>query len=63
MRTTLDIDDDVLQAAKEIASTDEPVKSIASAWGFTDQSHLHRLFVQIYGITPSEHRRAARMNG
>ncbi len=48
------------RAAKEIASADEAVKTIAENWGFTDQSHLHRLFAREYGCTPMEYRRRMR---
>ncbi len=43
-------------AADELARTTHPVKAIARHWGFTDDSHLHRLFVQHYGCTPSAYR-------
>lgn len=49
------------RTAQEIAATDEPVKMIAAEWGFTDQSHLHRLFVRSYGCTPAEYRRRTRL--
>lgn len=44
------------QAAQEIASTEWPIKAVASNWGFTDESHLHRLFAQHYRVTPSQYR-------
>jgi AraC-like DNA-binding protein len=44
-------------ATADLTYTATPVKAIAKDWGFTDESHLHRLFVQHYGCTPSVHRR------
>lgn len=40
------------QAAEQIARTGEPLKSAARAWGFTDHSHFHRVFVRLYGCSP-----------
>ncbi|MDD5707370.1 MAG: helix-turn-helix transcriptional regulator [Kiritimatiellae bacterium] len=47
------------QAAQEIASTDWPIKAVACNWGFTDESHLHRLFVHHYHVTPAQYRAAS----
>lgn len=44
------------RAAAQLLKTDLPVKTIAWEWGFTDTSHLHRLFKQHYGCTPSQYR-------
>jgi len=43
--------------ADQLASTDDPIKTVASAWGFTDDSHLHHQFRRHYGVSPSEYRR------
>jgi len=48
-------------AADALARTGLPVKAIAGRWGFTDASHLHRLFQQHYGCSPTEYR--ARLGG
>lgn len=48
------------RAAELLLKTDLPVKTIAWEWGFTDTSHLHRLFKQHYGCTPSQFRRRER---
>lgn len=40
------------KAAEQIARTGEPIKSAACAWGFTDHSHFHRVFVLHYGCSP-----------
>lgn len=47
------------QAASDLRRTDLPLKAIARQWGFTDESHLHRLFAAAYGCTPGEYRRNA----
>lgn len=44
-------------AAGELAGTDHPVKAVAQRWGFTDESHLHRLFLKHYGCSPAAYRR------
>ncbi len=43
--------------AGQLTSTDAPIKTVASAWGFTDDSHLHHQFRRHYGMSPSEYRR------
>ncbi len=44
-------------AAGDLVRTDLPLKAIARKWGFTDESHLDHRFREVYGITPSQHRR------
>jgi AraC family transcriptional regulator len=39
---------------------DESLAAVAAATGFTDQSHLCRVFKSLLGCTPSEFRRSAR---
>jgi AraC-like DNA-binding protein len=43
-------------AADELAGGEEPVKAIARRWGFTDASHLGRVFARRYGCTPVGYR-------
>ena len=43
-------------AAHELRVTDSPIKAIARKWGFVDESHLSRLFVQHYGCPPGRYR-------
>ncbi|OGV67217.1 MAG: hypothetical protein A3K19_26235 [Lentisphaerae bacterium RIFOXYB12_FULL_65_16] len=43
-------------AARDLAATDMPVKAVAARWGFTDESHLHRVFREHYGCNPGEYR-------
>jgi len=44
-------------AADQLVNTQAPIKAVAAAWGFTDPSHLHRLFVAHYGCSPRAFRR------
>lgn len=44
------------QAASDMRRTDQPLKTIAFAWGFTDSSHLYRHFVRHYGCSPATYR-------
>jgi AraC-like DNA-binding protein len=43
-------------AARQVVGSDDPLKSIAARWGFTDASHLLRCFRQHYGCTPKAYR-------
>lgn len=45
-------------AAEALVSTLVPIKAVAAEWGFTDESHLNRLFVRHYGLTPLKYRKA-----
>lgn len=47
-------------AANQLACSDTAIKAIARNWGFTDDSHLHKAFVEHYGLTPTEYRRDTR---
>jgi AraC family transcriptional activator of tynA and feaB len=51
------------RAREELADTDRPVASIAHRYGFSDTSHLSRLFKAHYGASPTEYRAAARHEG
>lgn len=42
--------------AGALASGDAPVKALAHDWGFTDSSHLDRLFTRQYGCHPQQYR-------
>lgn len=46
------------QAARELLAGETPVKAVAANWGFANESHLHRLFVQHYRCTPTAYRAA-----
>jgi len=37
-----------------------PIQEAAAALGFSDQSHLHRHFKRIVGVTPREYARGLR---
>jgi AraC family transcriptional regulator len=59
------ISDAILQArvayvARRITESDEPLADIASEAGFTDQSHMTRVFKRIAGHPPGDHRRRER---
>ena len=43
-------------AAHDLRAHDDGLKALAARWGFTDASHLHRLFTQHYGCTPGQYR-------
>ncbi len=47
----------VRAAASELVSTRAPIKAVARNWGFTDESHLWKVFQKHYGCTPAEFRR------
>jgi AraC-like DNA-binding protein len=46
-----------LRAARRLLEAGETIAGAAAATGFTDQSHLHRLFRRSLGVTPGEYRR------
>lgn len=48
-----------LDRARQMIRTGHPLIDTALACGFADQSHLHRLFVRRYGLTPGAYARAA----
>jgi AraC-like DNA-binding protein len=46
----------VSAAAAELKQGKDPIKAVATQWGFTDASHLNRCFLKYYGCPPSEYR-------
>ena len=48
------------RAREDLTGSDRAVGSIAHRWGFSDTSHLSRLFKAHYGSTPTAYRAAAR---
>lgn len=50
----------VSRAAEQLASTDKPIKLVAYEMGFSDESHLNRVFLRQYSCAPGEFRRRAR---
>ncbi|MFH0910123.1 MAG: AraC family transcriptional regulator [Planctomycetota bacterium] len=44
-------------AANDLAAGSLPIKALAGEWGFTDEAHLHRLFMRYYGLSPYQYRR------
>jgi AraC family transcriptional regulator len=47
-------------ASRQISASDFPLSEIAAAAGFSDQSHLTKIFKTYYGVTPSEYRKLFR---
>ncbi|GAA4232825.1 hypothetical protein GCM10022254_33780 [Actinomadura meridiana] len=47
-----------IDAARALVKTGLPLPEIAQRTGFADQSHLHRHFTRIVGVTPGRYRRA-----
>jgi AraC family transcriptional regulator len=47
----------VQHVARRLAESDEPLSVIASDAGFSDQSHMTRVFKRLTGYPPGEHRR------
>jgi AraC-like DNA-binding protein len=43
-------------AAAQLKEGNDPLKAVATQWGFTDASHFHRSFLRYYGCSPSEYR-------
>ena len=44
-------------AAKSLATTDCMIKEIADEWGFTDESHLYKLFLKHFNVSPGAYRK------
>ena len=44
------------QAKRQLARRDIPLKVVAADCGFSDQSHMTRLFRRLLGTTPAEYR-------
>lgn len=47
-------------ASHLLVTTDLPIDALAEHCGFTDRSHLHRMFTRVYGATPGAHRTRSR---
>jgi AraC family transcriptional regulator len=43
-------------AKRQLARRDTPLKVVAADCGFSDQSHMTRLFRRLLGTTPAEYR-------
>ena len=46
----------LVSASRLLTDRDLPVEAIAHRTGFTDASHLHRRFREVYGCTPGQYR-------
>jgi len=53
----------VERAAAMMIGTNEPLAEIAAACGFTDQSHLCRMFLRLKGQSPASWRRRSWIDG
>ena len=47
----------VERAKVQLAKENIPLKAIAASCGFSDQSHMTRLFRRLLGVTPSDYRK------
>jgi len=47
----------IARAAHELLVSDAKIAAIARQWGYTDESHMHRVFKKFFRCTPSEYRR------
>ncbi|MEO7912560.1 MAG: AraC family transcriptional regulator [Roseiflexaceae bacterium] len=45
-----------IKHAKDMLASGQPIADVASATGFTDQSHLTRWFKRLWGFTPGQYR-------
>ena len=46
------------RATQQLARGDAPLQVVAANCGFSDQSHMNRLFRRMLGVTPAEYRRS-----
>jgi len=44
------------QAAEQLQTISDPIKTIAQQWGFADKSHFCRIFTKHFGVSPGEYR-------
>lgn len=44
------------QKARRLLAEGHDIAEVAHGLGFSDQSHLHRLFRRVYGVTPGQYR-------
>ncbi|HEX8102874.1 MAG TPA: helix-turn-helix domain-containing protein, partial [Solirubrobacteraceae bacterium] len=49
-----------IRLARRLLEAGEPIAATALATGFTDQSHLHRHFHRVLGMTPAQYQRRLR---
>jgi AraC family transcriptional regulator len=46
------------RAKRRLSRRDVPLKVVAASCGFSDQSHMTRLFRRVLGTTPAEYRKS-----
>ena len=49
----------LVRASRLLTDREVPVEAVAQRTGFTDASHLHRRFAEVYGCTPGQYRAKA----
>ncbi|NOZ24008.1 MAG: helix-turn-helix transcriptional regulator [Planctomycetes bacterium] len=47
----------IARVAHNLATTDVKIAAIAKAWGYTDHSHMHRMFKKFFRCTPMDYRK------
>ncbi len=47
----------IARAAHDLLVSDAKIAAVAKQWGYTDESHMHRVFKKFFRCTPSEYRR------
>lgn len=52
------LDQRVKHAQRQLARPDVPLKVVAANCGFSDQSHMTRVFRRVLNVTPAEFRRS-----
>ena len=50
----------IARAAHDLVTIDTKIMALAKHWGFTDQSHMHRVFRKFFQCTPGEYRQRNR---
>lgn len=47
----------IARVAHDLAASDRKIAAIARQWGYSDQSHMHRVFRKFFRCTPMDYRR------
>ncbi|MBU2122025.1 MAG: helix-turn-helix domain-containing protein [Gammaproteobacteria bacterium] len=58
LKTRRPLDQRVKHAQRQLARPDVPLKVVAANCGFSDQSHMTRVFRRVLNVTPAEFRRS-----
>jgi len=46
----------IARAARDLLVSDAKIAAVAKQWGYTDESHMHRVFKKFFRCTPLEYR-------